>query len=73
MCNFLNRQRDIQILIFHFVLVKGILGSRKGALSQREMCGAVLTLGQIQHNPWSWGSSDLGEQERSNEVFITLC
>lgn len=72
-CNFLNGERDPELHLFHFVLVKGIVRSIKRAWNGKEICGAL-----VSH--WGRSSSSLasgglwdGEQERSNELFIVLC
>lgn len=68
LCNFLNWNGDPEPHVFHLILVKGMLHSLKKVWSQKEMCGAL----QIQLIPCSWGSSEVGEQERRNSLFIAL-
>lgn len=69
-CHLLNIKRDPEP---HVSLCVG-----KGNIRQHKVCfksegdvwSSRLSLGQIQLNP---GSSEMGEQERSSEVFMALC
>lgn len=72
-CHLLNIKRDPEPHVSPCV--------GKGNIRQHKVCfkleGDVwschLSLGQIQLDPGSWGSSEMGEQERSSEGFMALC